>query len=185
MTAETRTKLCVRWAKRSRARRRARGSRGADGDISLGRRRRTASHHADLGGFGGLALAAVAGGTSGERRGVGRMRCARLAASSRALAGGRAGAGAGDAAGLRARIWDGAANGAAGAAAAPADDGFGAWAPIWACLVTQCGLDPERALAMRVDRAQVLIATHRRNQGWQVAGTPYALRDLEQEAGRG
>lgn len=66
------------------------------------------------------------------------------------------------------------------------DDGFGRWLPIFACLVVQCGLDENAALMMRVDRAFALVAAHRRNQGWEPAGTPYALRDIEgEEAARG
>jgi hypothetical protein len=61
------------------------------------------------------------------------------------------------------------------------DDGFGAWLPIFAALVTQCGLTPQAALALRVDRAFALLAAHRRNQGWEVAGTPYALREVAEE----
>lgn len=58
------------------------------------------------------------------------------------------------------------------------DDGFGTWLPLWAALVTQCGLAPDAALALRVDRAYALLTAHRRNQGWEPAGEPYALRDL-------
>lgn len=63
------------------------------------------------------------------------------------------------------------------------DDGFGEWAPIFACLVSQCGLGRGEALATPVAQAFVLIATHRANQGWRVAGTPYAVRDVGEEAG--
>jgi hypothetical protein len=57
------------------------------------------------------------------------------------------------------------------------DDGFGSWLPLFACLVTQCGLLPQFVLALRVDRAFALVAALRRNQGWQPTGTPYALRE--------
>ncbi len=58
-------------------------------------------------------------------------------------------------------------------------DGFGDWLPMLACLVTQCGLDPAAALGLRVDRAFMLVAAMRRNEGWQVSGEAYALRDVE------
>lgn len=58
-------------------------------------------------------------------------------------------------------------------------DGFGVWLPLLACLVTQCGLEPEAALRLGVTRAHMLISAHRRNQGWEVAGQPYAVRDME------
>lgn len=60
-------------------------------------------------------------------------------------------------------------------------DGFGTWLPLWAFLVSQCGLAPDAASALRVDRAYALMAATRRNQGWECAGTPYALRDAETE----
>ncbi len=62
---------------------------------------------------------------------------------------------------------------------AEAPDGFGTWLPLWACLVTQCGLAPDAALALRVGRAFALVAGMRRNQGWECAGTTYALRGEE------
>ena len=60
-------------------------------------------------------------------------------------------------------------------------DGFGGWLPVFGCLVTQCGIEADRAMKLRVDRALALIAVMRRNQGWKLKGTPYALRDLEEE----
>lgn len=57
------------------------------------------------------------------------------------------------------------------------DAGFGGWLPLYACLVAEIGLDPDKALEMRVDRALALIAGLRHNQGLEVAGVPYALRD--------
>ena len=63
-------------------------------------------------------------------------------------------------------------------------DGFGAWLPLFACLVTQCGLGPEDALALPVGRAYALVAAHRRNQGWRAAGTEYALRELAETEGQ-
>jgi hypothetical protein len=60
-------------------------------------------------------------------------------------------------------------------------DGFGTWAPLLACLVAECGLSDERALAMKVSAMHVLVASHRRNQGWEEGGVPYALRDIQTE----
>lgn len=56
-------------------------------------------------------------------------------------------------------------------------DGFGEWAPLYACLVTQCGIARAEARQMDVDEMYVLIAAHRRNEGWRVGGMPYAVRD--------
>lgn len=65
-------------------------------------------------------------------------------------------------------------------------DGFGQWLPIFACLVTQCGLSEDVALRMRVDRALALIAGHRRNQGWKADGWTYpeweVVREFEERA---
>ncbi len=63
-------------------------------------------------------------------------------------------------------------------AEAAVQDGFGAWLPLMSCLMAQCRLSYESALAMPVGRAFALIAALRRNQGWSVAGVPYALRDV-------
>jgi hypothetical protein len=67
--------------------------------------------------------------------------------------------------------------------AAPADtpDGFGDWLPLLAFLVTQCGLSVDDALDLRVDRALMLMAAVRRNQGWMATGTSYAFRELAAE----
>jgi hypothetical protein len=64
----------------------------------------------------------------------------------------------------------------------PADDGFGDWMPLLAFLVTEARLTPDDALALRVDRAFMLMAAIRRNQGWRVAGQAYALRATKEEA---
>lgn len=64
-------------------------------------------------------------------------------------------------------------------------DGFGDWAPIFACLVAQCGITPAIALRLPVEQAFVLIAAHRHNQGWRTAGVPYALREAEDKETRG
>jgi hypothetical protein len=55
---------------------------------------------------------------------------------------------------------------------------IGNWLRIFSCLVTQCRLSDERALAIQVGRAYALIAGMRCNQGWRVTGTPYALREI-------
>jgi hypothetical protein len=57
-------------------------------------------------------------------------------------------------------------------------DGFGDWAPLLAFLVVECGLGLPGALQTAVDQAFILLAAVRRNQGWQVAGTSYAYRDV-------
>ena len=57
-------------------------------------------------------------------------------------------------------------------------DGFGGWAPMFACLVTQAGLTPSTALCMPVEQANILIAAMRRNQGWVEVGEPYNLRGM-------
>lgn len=62
-------------------------------------------------------------------------------------------------------------------------DGFGTWLPLWAFLVSQCGLSPRDAGALPVKHAYALMAATRRNQGWQCAGTPYALREIGNEGG--
>lgn len=62
--------------------------------------------------------------------------------------------------------------------AADEDDGFGDWAPMLATVIAQLGLSRSEALATDVAQAFILIAAHRRNQGWSVAGVPYRLRDL-------
>lgn len=61
------------------------------------------------------------------------------------------------------------------------DDGFGDCAPLLAALVSQLGMGRMEALATPVAQAFILIAAHRRNQGWKVAGVPYAIRDLDPE----
>ncbi len=64
---------------------------------------------------------------------------------------------------------------------AQASDGFGDWLPMLTFLVKECGLHLDEALALRVDRAFMIMAAVRRNQGWRVAGMNYALRDAEAE----
>ncbi len=56
-------------------------------------------------------------------------------------------------------------------------DGMGEWLPILACLVGQMGLRPADALALPVAQAFALIAAHRCNTGWRVAGATYREED--------
>ena len=58
-----------------------------------------------------------------------------------------------------------------------AEDGFGAWLPLLAFLVAECGIDLTAARDLRVDQAFALLAARRRNQGWRCAGATYGQRD--------
>ncbi|MEO8204875.1 MAG: hypothetical protein ABI615_01750 [Chthoniobacterales bacterium] len=58
-----------------------------------------------------------------------------------------------------------------------ADSGMGFWLPVFSCLTSQLGFSRADALATPVPQAFALIASHRVNQGWSVAGETYALRD--------
>lgn len=60
--------------------------------------------------------------------------------------------------------------------------GFGSWLPLFACLVTQCGLSPAEALAMPVAQTFALIAAMRSNEGWMPQGESYAQRGTRDEA---
>lgn len=63
--------------------------------------------------------------------------------------------------------------------AAPAhSDGFGDWLPLLTFLITECGMAPAVALALRVEAAFTLLATKRSNDGWRPKGAPYALRAI-------
>lgn len=62
-------------------------------------------------------------------------------------------------------------------------DGFGAWLPLLAFLIAECGLAPAQARELRVDQAFALLAACRRNQGWEPNGMSYAQRDALQEKG--
>ncbi len=62
-----------------------------------------------------------------------------------------------------------------------ADCGMGDWLPIVACLKTQLGFGLAEALALPVGQAFALIAAHRCNEGWGVAGETYVLRDVPEE----
>lgn len=65
-----------------------------------------------------------------------------------------------------------------GARPAGVDHGMGRWLPILACLIGQLGLTMREALDLPVAQAFALIAAHRCNEGWQVAGETYAMRDV-------
>ena len=54
-------------------------------------------------------------------------------------------------------------------------DGFGTWLPTMAFL-TEGRMSWAEAAAFDVRRAFAVMAATRRNQGWDVAGVPYALR---------
>ncbi len=57
------------------------------------------------------------------------------------------------------------------------ENGFGDWLSLYACLVGQLGVAPSEAKAMDVGEAFALIAAHRGNRGWRVAGMTYKQRD--------
>ena len=66
--------------------------------------------------------------------------------------------------------------------------GFGGWAPLFACLVTQAGRGLAEALSMPVEQANILVAAMRLNQGWEEAGEPYRQREaveFVQDKGKG
>lgn len=65
------------------------------------------------------------------------------------------------------------------------NDGFGDALVTLACLIGQLHVPYGQALRMPVRQAFMLIAAHRRNQGWVVTGTPYAVREMEEEAANG
>ena len=65
-----------------------------------------------------------------------------------------------------------------GSKLAGVDNGMGEWLPLLACLKSQLGFSLAEALALRVDQAFALIAAHRINEGWQVAGETYAQREF-------
>lgn len=65
-----------------------------------------------------------------------------------------------------------------GSASSAGDDGFGNWLPVLACLTSQLFFSLADAKALPVDQAHALIAAHRRNEGWIVAGETYAHRDI-------
>lgn len=58
------------------------------------------------------------------------------------------------------------------------DDGMGDWLPVLACLKTQMGFTLSEALLLPVGQAFALLAGHRCNEGWRVAGETYEQRDI-------
>ena len=60
-----------------------------------------------------------------------------------------------------------------------ANNGIGYWLPIVTCLKSQLGFSLAEALELPVGKAFALIAAHRCNGGWSVAGENYAQRDIE------
>jgi hypothetical protein len=64
--------------------------------------------------------------------------------------------------------------------ATEAAEGFGTWLPLLACLVVECSMAPAVALTLDVGQAFALLAAHRRNEGWEVKGVSYAMRDIKE-----
>lgn len=62
------------------------------------------------------------------------------------------------------------------------DEGFGAWLPMYAFLI-RCGFSDAEARGYEVGQAFALMAATRSNEGWNVAGVKYALRDVASEMG--
>jgi hypothetical protein len=58
-------------------------------------------------------------------------------------------------------------------------DGFGNWLPVFAFLVSECGMAPSNAMRLPVKQALPLLSATRRNQGWKEGGLPYAARKEE------
>lgn len=67
----------------------------------------------------------------------------------------------------------------AGQRAAQGATGLGDWLQILACLKTQMGFSLSEALRLPVGQAFALVAGHRVNEGWHVAGDTYVDRDVE------
>ena len=63
------------------------------------------------------------------------------------------------------------------------DNGLGDWLPILACLKSQIGFSLAEALSLTVGQAFALIAAHRCNEGWGIAGETYAQRDIPETEG--
>jgi hypothetical protein len=59
------------------------------------------------------------------------------------------------------------------------ENGLGGWLPVMACLKAQLGFLWAEAKALPVAQAYALIAAHRCNEGREVAGETYALRDVD------
>lgn len=56
--------------------------------------------------------------------------------------------------------------------------GFGDWLPIYAALIAQLGLSRADARSIPVGEAFALLATDKRNRGWQPSAATYAQRDV-------
>jgi hypothetical protein len=56
--------------------------------------------------------------------------------------------------------------------------GMGGWVSLFACLKSQLGFSLSEAMALNVGKAFALIAAHRCNDGWSVAGETYSQRDI-------
>ena len=63
------------------------------------------------------------------------------------------------------------------------DNGLGEWLPILACLKSQIGFSLAEALSLTVGQAFAIIAAHRCNEGWGIAGETYAQRDIPETEG--
>lgn len=63
------------------------------------------------------------------------------------------------------------------------EHGFGEWLPLYTFLIAECGISRDDARACPVGEAFALASARRHLQGWQCAGTPYALRE-KSEGGR-
>jgi len=61
------------------------------------------------------------------------------------------------------------------------DNGMGQWLPVMACLGGQMGMSLAEARAMPAGEAFALIAAHRCNEGWSVAGEDYATREVGED----
>ncbi|MEI6493390.1 MAG: hypothetical protein WCO94_12635 [Verrucomicrobiota bacterium] len=61
------------------------------------------------------------------------------------------------------------------------DNGLGNWLPILACLKSQLGFSLAEALSLTVGQAFALVAAHRCNEGWSIAGETYQQRDIPEE----
>jgi hypothetical protein len=69
-----------------------------------------------------------------------------------------------------------------GATGTMSADGFGAWLPMMAFLLAECRMSYDVACRTFVGRAFALIAAVRRNQGWEVAGEAYAMREVAERS---
>lgn len=61
------------------------------------------------------------------------------------------------------------------------ENGMGDWLPVVACLKSQLHFGIAEIPLLGVGQAFALIAAHRVNEGWSVAGETYASRDVADE----